>query len=347
MKAINYINQFFGQVGGEDAADSKPIFHDSIIGCSQMLNSLMPDVEVTNTIVCGDNYITNHTGDALEEIFAFLDGKKFDIFFAGPAFMAGRYGVGCGILCKAVAERYNVPVISSMNEENPGVDEYKAVCYIFRGGRKATFMKDDLTLMAKFAEKIAKDEELLPANDEGYFPRGIRYEIPAPGGVMAADRVIDMLLKKLAGEPYQTELVIPKTDRIPPAFPVADLSKCTIALVSTSGVVPSDNPDRIQSASAQKWGKYNIAGRDKLPAGEFKTIHAGFDPEAMCKIPDRGIPVDAMRVYETEGKIGKLFDWYYVTVGTGTTQNYAAKFGREIAKELKEAKVDAVVLTAT
>ncbi len=347
MKAIHYINQFFGQVGGEDAADSKPIFHDSIIGCSQMLNSLMPNVEVTNTIVCGDNYITNHTGDALEEIFAFLDGKKFDIFFAGPAFMAGRYGVGCGILCKAVAERYNVPVISSMNEENPGVDEYKAVCYIFRGGRKATFMKDDLTLMAKFAEKIAKGEELLPANDEGYFPRGIRYEIPAPGGVMAADRVIDMLLKKLAGEPYQTELVIPKTDRIPPAFPVADLSKCTIALVSTSGVVPSDNPDRIQSASAQKWGKYNIAGRDKLPAGEFKTIHAGFDPEAMCKIPDRGIPVDAMRVYETEGKIGKLFDWYYVTVGTGTTQNYAAKFGREIAKELKEAKVDAVVLTAT
>ena len=27
MKAIHYINQFFGQVGGEDAADAKPIFH--------------------------------------------------------------------------------------------------------------------------------------------------------------------------------------------------------------------------------------------------------------------------------------------------------------------------------
>lgn len=347
MKAVHYINQFFGQVGGEDAADSKPIFHEEPIGCSVMLDSMMPDVTVTNTFVCGDNYITNHTDEALAEIFAWLDTKQFDIFFAGPAFMAGRYGVGCGLLCKAVADRYNVPVITSMNEENPGVEEYKSVCYIFRGGRKATFMKDDLTLMAAFAEKIARGEELLPASVEGYFPRGIRSEIPAKDGVMAADRVIDMLLKKLAGEPFQTELVIPKTDRIPPAEPVLDLSKCTIALVSSSGVVPSDNPDRIQSASAQKWGKYNIAGLDNLPEGQFKTIHAGFDPEAMCKVPDRGIPVDAMRVYEKEGKFAKLHEFFYVTVGTGTTQNYAAKFGKEIAAELKEAKVDAVVLTAT
>ena len=347
MKAIHYINQFFGQVGGEDAADSKPIFHESPIGCSMMLNGMMPDVEVTNTVVCGDNYVTNHTEEALKEIFAYLDGKKFDIFFAGPAFMAGRYGVGCGLVCKAVAERYNVPVITSMNEENPGVEEYKASCVIFKGGRKATFMKDDLTLMAKYAQKIATGEELLSAPEEGYFPRGIRYEIPEKNGVMAADRVIDMLIKKLNGEPFQTELVIPKTDRIPPAKAVKDLSNCTIALVSSSGVVPFDNPDRIQSASAQKWGKYNIAGKDRLPEGKYKTIHAGFDPEAMCKVPDRGIPVDAMRAYEKEGKFKKLFDWFYVTVGTGTTQNYAAKFGREIAKELHEAGVDAVVLTAT
>ncbi len=79
------------------------------------------------------------------------------MFFAGPAFMAGRYGVGCGI--------------------------------VFKGGRKATFMKADITPMANFAKKIAKGEELLPAAQEGYFPRGIRSEIPEPNGIMAADRV--------------------------------------------------------------------------------------------------------------------------------------------------------------
>lgn len=347
MKAIHYINQFFGQVGGEDSADCKPIFHDGLVGCSNMLNSMMPHIDLTNTFVVGDNYVTNHTDEALSEIFTWLDTKEFDIFFAGPAFMAGRYGVGCGLVCKAVAERYNVPAITSMNEENPGVEEYRRSCFIFKGGRKATFMKDDLDLMAKYAEKIATGETLLTAKEEGYFPRGIRSEIPAPNGLMAADRVIDMLLKKIAGEPFETELVIPKMDKIPPAHAVKDLSKCTIALVSSSGVVPIDNPDRIQSASAQKWGKYNIAGKNNLPASEYKTIHAGFDPEAMCKVPDRGIPVDAMRVYEKEGKFAKLHDYFYTTVGTGTTQNYAAKFGREIAADLIQANVDAVILTAT
>jgi glycine reductase len=348
MKAIHYINQFFAGIGGEEKADTEPIFHDKLIGCSMMLNTMVnPEIEVTNTLVCGDNYITNHTDEALKVIFEWLDKKQFDIFFAGPAFMAGRYGVGCGIICKAVSERYHVPVITSMNEENPGVEEYKSAAYIFKGGRKATFMKQDLTPVAAFAKKIAKGEALLPAAQEGYFPRGVRSEIPEPNGIMAADRVIDMLLKKIKGEPFQTELVIPKMEKIPPAAPVVDLSKATIALVSSSGVVPVDNPDRIQSASAQKWGKYDISKLDNLPEGVFKTIHAGFDPAAMCAVPDRGVPVDAMRYFEKQGKIGKLYDWFYVTVGTGTTQAFAAKFGKEIAQELHDANVDAVILTST
>ncbi|KUK42147.1 MAG: betaine reductase complex component subunit beta [Thermovirga sp.] len=347
LKAIHYINQFFGQVGGEDAADYRPTFHDELVGCSKMLNEMMDDVEVTHTIVCGDNYIASNTEEALKEIIDWLKGQEFDIFFAGPAFMAGRYGVGCGTVCKAVKETFGVPVITSMNEENPGVEMFHKDVYIFRGGRKATFMREDLQKMASFAQKIARNEELLPAEIEGYFPRGIRREIFHPEGIQAADRAVDMLLKKLKGEPFKTELPIPKREKVPVAPPIKDLSKATIALVGSSGVVPFDNPDRIQTASATKWGKYNIAGLDHLPKGKFKTIHAGYDPEAICEVPDRGMPVDAMRAYEKEGKIGKLHDYYYVTVGTGTTQAYAAKFGREIAAELKEAGVDGVLLVAT
>ena len=49
MKAIHYINQFFGQVGGEDAADAKPVFHDQLIGCSVMLNGMMPNLRSKNS----------------------------------------------------------------------------------------------------------------------------------------------------------------------------------------------------------------------------------------------------------------------------------------------------------
>ena len=51
MKAIHYINQFFGQIGGEEMADQTPIFHDKIIGCSMMLNAMVkPDIEVTRSV---------------------------------------------------------------------------------------------------------------------------------------------------------------------------------------------------------------------------------------------------------------------------------------------------------
>jgi glycine reductase len=54
-----------------------------------------------------------------------------------------------------------------------------------------------------------------------------------------------------------------------------------------------------------------------------------------------------MRAYEKEGKFAKLHDYYYVTVGTGTTQGEASRMGREIAQDLRNSGVDAVILTAT
>ena len=51
-KAIHYINQFFAGIGGEEKADTEPIIHDKLIGCSMMLNAMVkPDIEVTNTLV--------------------------------------------------------------------------------------------------------------------------------------------------------------------------------------------------------------------------------------------------------------------------------------------------------
>lgn len=61
-----------------------------------------------------------------------------------------------------------------------------------------------------------------------------------------------MLLKRLKGEDFTTELPMPEFDSVEPAEAIKDLSKAVIALVTTGGIVPHGNPDRIQSASAQK-----------------------------------------------------------------------------------------------
>jgi glycine reductase len=50
---------------------------------------------------------------------------------------------------------------------------------------------------------------------------------------------------------------------------------------------------------------------------------------------------------EKEGKIAKLHEFFYATVGNGTAVASAKKYAAEIGKELKEAGVDAVILTST
>src|SRR5699024_731023 len=126
-----------------------------------------------------------------------------------------------------------------------------------------------------------------------------------------------------------------------------DLSKANIAIVTSGGIVPVENPDRIQSASATRWGKYDISEINRLESGVYKTIHAGFDPGVANEDPNVIVPLDAMKAYEKEGKIGKLHEYFYTTVGTGTTQGEAARMAKEMVVDLQEAKVDGVVLVST
>lgn len=345
-KAILYINQFFGQIGGEDKADFTPKIVEGLVGPAIEFSKSL-DAEITHTIICGDNFMGSNTDEAVSTILSMLDGKNIDIFIAGPAFQAGRYGVACGTICKAIKEKLNIPVVTSMNIENPGVDMFKKDMYILQGGHSAARMRNDVKAMVNICNKILHGEEVGPAEDEGYFPRGIRRQVWLKDETPASKRMIDMLVKKLNGEPFKTELPIPKLDRVPIADAVKDLKKARIALVTTGGIVPVDNPDNIQSASATRWGKYNIEEMDVLKSGEYKTIHAGFDPAAADADPNVIMPIDAMKVLLKEGYYGSLHPYFYATVGTGTTQAEAKRMANEIVPFLKEDNVDAIILVST
>ncbi len=348
-KAIIYLNQFFGQIGGEDEANFPAEIREGQVGAAAKYDKLL-DAEVTHTIICGDNYMGSHTEKAVKEILDFLEGLTFDIFIAGPAFQAGRYGVACGIICRAVKKKFGVPVLTSMNVENPGVEMFKSEMVIFKGGHSAGSMRKDLPTLATYANKILNKEVLLSADEEGYFARGIRFQCFPEGMKPAADRAVEMLIKKVRGEEYVSELPIPKIDRVEIAPAVKDLSKATIALVTTGGIIPVGNPDKIQSASATRWGRYSVKGMAALAnreQGAFQTIHAGYDPAAADNNPNRVVPLDALREYEKDGKIAKVYDYFFSTVGTGTTQAEGAKMGMEMAEILKKDKVTAVILTST
>ena len=345
-KAIHYINQFFGGIGGEDKADFKPVLKEGVIGPGMALNSLMKEVEITHTIICGDNYMGSNKEEAVSEIMDLIKDLKFDFFIAGPAFQAGRYGVACGNICVAVKEKYDIPVLTSMNVENPGVEMFKKQLPIFKGGHSAASMKDDAKLIANYVDKLAKNETLDGAEENGYFSRGIRHQVWLDSEESAAKRGVDMLIKKLNGEEFKTELPISKKDLIPVATPIKNLKEAKIALLTTGGIVPVDNPDRIQSASATRWGRYDISKMDRLKSGEFKTIHAGFDPAA-DNDPNVIVPLDVMKDLQKKGVYGKLHDYFYSTVGTGTTQAEASRMGKEMLEYLKADNVDGVIMVST
>ena len=57
--------------------------------------------------------------------------------------------------------------------------------------------------------------------------------------------------------------------------------------------------------------------------------------------------MDALRHLEKQGRIGKLFPYFYSTVGNGTSVANAKKYAAEIAQELVNEGVHAVILTST
>ncbi len=68
---------------------------------------------------------------------------------------------------------------------------------------------------------------------------------------------------------------------------------------------------------------------ERLKGGEFKTIHAGFDPAAADADPNVITPIDALKVLEKEGVYGSLHPYFYTTVGTGTTEAEAARMAKK------------------
>jgi glycine reductase len=162
-----------------------------------------------------------------------------------------------------------------------------------------------------------------------------------------AKRAVDMMIKKLADMPFTTEYPMPSFDRVAPNPAIKDLSKATIALCTSGGIVPKGNPDHIESSSASHYGEYNIAEFDVLTSESHETAHGGYDPVYANQDPNRVLPVDVLREMEKAGKIGKLHDFFYTTVGNGTAVASAKGFAAEYAQKLLAAGVDAVIMTST
>ncbi len=346
IKVVHYINQFFAQIGGEEMAHVPPEWRDGPVGPGLALGAAFgEEAQIIGTVICGDSYFNENVEQALDTILEMVRQHQPDLLIAGPAFNAGRYGVACGTVAKAAQDKLGVKAVTGMYVENPGADMFAQDVYIISTRNSAAGMRDAVSRMVPLAKKLVKGETIGASAQEGYLPRGVRVNLFEKE--RGSKRAVDMLVKKLKDQPFETEYPMPDFDRVAPQPAVQNINQAKVALVTSGGIVPFGNPDRIESSNASRYGRYDIDGLMDLEEGKWATAHGGYDPSYANQDADRVLPVDVMRELEMEGKIGSLFHFTYSTVGNGTAVKSSKAFAEDFVKELIQENVQAVILTST
>lgn len=347
VRVLYYLNQFFGGIGGEEHANVTVQAREGAVGAARALQIALGDQgTVVATVTGGDNYVVEEQARAIEAFQEALKQFNPGVVVAGPAFDDGRYGLACALVCQAAQNR-GVPAITAMHPENPGVLTLGRELVVVPTGWGAAEMQSILRRMVPLALKLARGEELGPALEEGYLPRGFRR--PLQRAKIGDERAIDMLEDRMAGRPFQSEVVRRDFDLVEAPPPVPDLSKATIALVSSGGLVPKGNPDRIESGRTTEFaGRYNIAGLKEFTLEDWECIHTGFSSNVVNERDTNYVlPLRSIRQLESEGVIGAVYPYFFSTAGNGMAIRAAKAIGERITRELSEAKVDAVLLVAT
>ena len=206
-------------------------------------------------------------------------------------------------------------------------------------------MRDVLEKMAAIALKLDRGEEIgLPA-EAGYIARGILRDAFVEQS--AAERVVEMLFAKPAGESFESELPALTFTPTPAPPPVLDMSKAKVAIVTDGGLVPKGNPDNISAYAATNWGSYDISGVSDLKGEDYEISHRGYDTRYVEQEPDRLVPLDVLRELEQDNVVGEIHNQFIATSGLANPLATSRRLGREIAQNLKDQGVDAVILTST
>lgn len=345
LRVVHFLNQFFGGVGGENAANVALEVRDGAVGPGRLLQEILAGHgAVVSTIICGDNYFSEERDAALASLRQALKAAKPDVVVAGPAFDAGRYGLACAEVCKA-ARAMGVPAITAMHPDNPGILSQGQEIIAVPTGNSPAEMKKVLQSVARLTVKLGQGKELGTAAAEGYLSRGLRKlgmrDDPA------AKRAVDMVIAKLKGLPFQTEVPVKLPDRVTPAPALADLKRATIALLSTGGLVRKGNPDKQSARNPTRYYRHAVSELESLTKEQWQAYHGGYFNDYVNNNPNYILPLSFMRVLEREGLVGSVHNWIWAMPGVSTPVAKAKRFGEDIARELKGEGVDGAILVAT
>jgi len=345
IKIVHYLNQFFGGIGSEESADIGVQIQAGPVGPGRLLQQTIDGRgQVVGTIICGDNRAAENWDAVSSQVEQALIEFQPDVVVAGPAFDSGRYGIACARVCIA-AKALGIPSVTGMHPDNAGVITHRKEIMAVPTGTSVTEMSTVVQSMATLAEKLASAVELGPAGSEGYIPHGVR--LPVVHEKKGYERAIDMVLARIEGRPFVSEVMQSWYEGINPAPPIPDMSEATIGLVACTGMVPKDNPDRLVSGHATQVFRYSVENVSELRVGQWESAHGGFNTTTLNTIdPNYGLPVRTLRKFEDKGAIKGIHPLFFSTVGNQTAVTAGIDIGVRLAKAFDEAGVDGVLMVS-
>jgi glycine reductase complex component B subunit gamma len=251
IRVVHYLNQFFAGRGGEEAAGEAVSFVEGPLGPGRLLQQRLGETgRIAGTVVGGDAYVAERPEAARAAFVALLHTQGPDVVLAGPAFESGRYGVACIQMLVAASDR-GVPAAAAMHPANPALALRRPGGYVVPTAADATGMMEAISRLAVIGVKLGRREPLGPAVVDGYLPTGERRPVvhPEPGHT----RAMAMLVDKLAGRSFRSELALLRRRAITPAPPLDDTAKSRLALNTSGGLVPRGNPDRMPHRYSRHW----------------------------------------------------------------------------------------------
>jgi glycine reductase len=345
LRVVHYLNQFFGQIGGEDKAHADLQVKPGAVGPGLALKEQLGErAEILATVIGGDNTMAENLDQTAAAAAELIAEYNPDLLIAGPCFNAGRYGMACGAVCKATGERLGVPTVMGIAETNPAVEVYHKHTFMVPVGNTAAKMRPAVKAMVEVAMTLVEGRH---PEKGSFLPRGVR-ELTLMES-RGATRAVAMLAARLSGEPVTTELPLPKFDRVDPAPPLRAVTTATIILATEGGLTPKGNPDGIEMSMATRFGCYSLEGMDRTDPALFAVAHGGYDNRVAQEDPNRLLPLDVLREFEHEMAIGKVAEFFYTTSGNATSVENATRFGKAIAEDIRKRFKEnvGVIFTAT
>ena len=290
----------------------------------------------------GDNYFHEHKDAAKEAIVREVDKVHPDIVVVGPAFNAGRYGLAAVEICQTLAEQLGLRCVAGMEPENPGVnlsrDYHNDKVFLLPTAETAAGMGRALSTLAPFACRLAAGEAMARVR-----PTRKDTSRAAFDGLNGRTDRASSAPSICCSPRWKVDPSSPKCRwrfgiTFEPAPPVQNAAEAKLAVVSTSGVVPWGNPDGFKTYRNTSWRKYNFVELKALEPGKWEAVHGGYNVADMNRNPHYGIPLDALRALEAEGKIGrgKLYPAYYMIPGNQGSPTVMRRVGQEIAADLTQ-----------